>query len=177
MRLTTKCAMMIVATLLVAWQASAQEILPTPDPAGTPRIEARADTLPPAADPSVDQAANRWRYRWANDHWWYWTPENRWMWYNDEGRWVNYDPTPTPPTIEPRSNVPVYVAPYAAYYPRYYSYGAYYPRYGYWSGYYPGVAVGAAPYGNVGVVVGRRVAVGVAGPYGSVRVGRIYVGW
>ena len=51
------------------------------------------------------------------------------------------------------------------------------PPPGYWSGYYPGTAVGVGPYGNVNVDVGRRVSVDVAGTHGTVRVGRLCIGW
>ncbi len=37
--------------------------------------------------------------------------------------------------------------------------------------------IGARPYGSVNVGVGRRIGVDVYGPHGSVRVGRIFVGW
>ena len=91
------------------------------------------------------------------------------MWYSDEGKWIDYVPATTPPAIEPTYPLPEYGG--------YYPYHAYHPGYGYRGGYYPGVVVETWPYGNVGVAVGRRVAVGVAGPRGAVRVGRIYVGW
>ena len=178
MRAATKCVIMIIAVALVARHALAQEVVPAPEPAGAAKVEAgvsasagdQAHSAPTANTPA-DQAANRWRYRWANGHWWYWTPQNRWMWYTNEGRWIDYNPTPVPPVIEQADAAPAYASPY---YPRY-GYGRYYPGYGYWS--YPGVAVGAWPYGNVDVNVGRRVNVGVAGPHGAVRVGRIYIGW
>jgi hypothetical protein len=177
MRAAIKCAVMAIAVSLVPYHALAQEVVPAPEPAGTGNVEAgnQAHSAPAASVPA-DQAADRWRYRWFDGHWWYWTPQNRWMWYNDEGRWIAYQPAPAPPAVEQverSGNTPVYASPY---YPRY-GYGPYYPGYGYWSGYYPGVAVGVWPYGNVDVNAGRRVAVGVAGPHGAVRVGRIYVGW
>jgi hypothetical protein len=37
--------------------------------------------------------------------------------------------------------------------------------------------VGVRPYGNVDVGVGQRIGVGVWGPHGGVRVGRVFVGW
>jgi hypothetical protein len=182
MKTAIRCVVMVFAIGLVACQALAQELVPTPEPSGAAKVEAdagakaaaHAHSIPMPSAPT-DLAANRWRYRWANGHWWYWTPQNRWMWYNDEGKWVDFDRNSAPLVVAQADNVPVYPSPY---YPRYdYEYGAYYPGYGYWRGYYPGVAVGVWPYGNVGVNVGRRIAVGVEGPHGAVRVGRIYVGW
>jgi len=183
MRAAIKCAVVTIGLALVACHSLAQEVVPTPEPAGAikaePGVGASAGDQAhstPAANTPADQAANRWRYRWANGHWWYWTPQNRWMWYTDEGRWIDYKPIPAPPAppvVEQAEAAPAYASPY---YPRY-GYGRYYPGYGYWNGYYPGVAVGVRPYGNVDVNVGQRVNVGVAGPHGAVRVGRIYIDW
>ena len=101
MKTAIKYAVMAIAVALVACQALAQEVVPTPEPAGTGNVEARSDTnagdqahSSAAANAPVDQAANRWRYRWFDGHWWYWTAQNRWMWYNDEGRWIAYQPAP-----------------------------------------------------------------------------------
>ena len=181
MRATTRYAVMAVAMVTVALYAFGQEVVPTPAPAvkatvSTPATDQSAST--PTANSTADQNANRWRYRWSNGRWWYWTPQNRWMWYSDEGRWIADDPNHSPPAVEQNADPAAYGDSYYQPY-GYYGYQGYYPRYGYgyWQGYYPGVAVGVRPYGNVDVGVGRRIGVGVWGPHGAVRVGRIYVGW
>ena len=87
-----------------------------------------------------------------------------------------YNPSPSPPPVEQADEPAPYNYSYGPSY-GYYGYGPYYPRYGYSYGRYPGVGVGVSPYGDVDVRAGRRVGVGVWGPYGGVRVGRIYVGW
>ena len=78
------------------------------------------------------------------------------MWQSDDGRWVEFNAKHSPPAI---------------------NCGDVQPPPAYWSGYYPGTAVGVGPYGNVSVDVGRRVSVDVAGPHGTVRVGRLCIGW
>jgi len=184
MRAITRYSVMAVAIPLVAFYALGQEVVPTPAPADaakiTPHVSANASgqtSATPAAKSTTDRNANRWRYRWSNGRWWYWTPQNRWMWYNgEESRWIAYAANPTPPVAAPTENPATYDDSYAPNY-GYYGYRGYYPSYGYGYGYYPDVAVGVRPYGNVDVGVGRRVGVGVWGPHGAVRVGRIYVGW
>jgi hypothetical protein len=173
--------MATVALALVALRAVGQEMVPTPAPAAKAAPNAGADAIDhsastPAANATAQKDANRWRYRWSNGRWWYWTPQNRWMWYSDDGRWIEYNPSPSPPPVEPADEPAPYNYSYGPSY-GYYGYGPYYPRYGYWYGRYPGVGVGVWPYGDVDVRVGRRVGVDVWGPYGGVRVGRIYVGW
>jgi hypothetical protein len=168
MRTTSKSAIMAVAIVLVALHALGQEVVPTPVPAdaarATPHVSANTGdqySAGPAANATARQEANRWRYRWSNGRWWYWTPQSCWMWYSDDGRWIKYDPAVNPPAVERADR------------PAAYGYSYYRPN-GY---FFPGVAVGVRPYGNVDVGVGRRIGVGVWGPHGSVRVGRIFVGW
>ncbi len=176
-------AAVAIAMGLIGWRLLAQETVATPDPVGGVKIDAGANVhvgVPtqsaPAASVAVTPTTDNWRYRWHGGRWWYWTPQKHWMWYSDDGRWVEYDADHGPAVVEQSVETP---APYGTYYPG----GYYYPRPGYWSGYYypryyyPGVTVGVGPYGNVGVGVGRRVGVDVWGPYGGVRVGRLYVGW
>jgi hypothetical protein len=179
-----------LALTLVTANLSAQEMIATPDPVGGAKPEADAKpsvAVPPSPTPgtSGDPAANNWRYRWFNGHWWYWTPEKKWMTYNDQRRWVASEMKPggpavaerkTPAVVESRVPMPiernVYMPPpVGSYYPG----AAYYYPDPYWAGYYPGVAVGVWPYGNV--YAGRRVGVDIWGPHGSVRVGRMRVGW
>ena len=168
MRNLTICSAIAATLVLAVACLYAQEIVATPDPVGGEVVESVA----PMETESVQQA-DQWRYRWSGGHWWYWTHQNRWMLYSDDRKWVEYDASPAPLPVAPRTAVPT---PYR---------GAYYPAPGYydhpgprtWRGYYPGVAVGVAPYGRVGVGVGRRVGVDVWGPHGAVRVGRIHVGW
>ena len=184
MKTTTLFPIIAIAIALVALHALGQETVPAPTPAGAatvgPHVSAKASeqsTSVPAPNAPTAQDANRWRYRWSNGRWWYWTPQSRWMWYSDDGRWIEYNSDNSPPAIQ-ETDPPVAYG--YSYYPSYgyYGYRSYYPRYGYWGGYFfPGVAVGVRPYGNVDVGVGRRIGVGVWGPHGGVRVGRIFVGW
>ena len=183
MRTTTQFSIMAVAISLVALRALGQEAFPAPPPTDTakvsPHVSAKTSeqsTSVPAPNAATAQDVNRWRYRWSNGRWWYWTPQSRWMWYSNDGRWIEFNPNDSPPAVEEADRPMAYGY---SYYPPYgyYGYRSYYPRYGYWRGYYPGVAVGVWPYGNVDVGVGRRVGVGVWGPHGGVRVGRIFVGW
>ncbi len=184
MRTTTLFPLVAVAIALVALHAFGQEVVPAPAPANAatvgPHVSAKASdqsASTPAANAATAQDANRWRYRWSNGRWWYWTPQSRWMWYSEDGRWVDYDPNDSPPPVAEVDRPAAYGYFYRAAY-RYCGYPGYYPRDGYWDGYFfPGVAVGVRPYGNVDVGVGRRIGVGVWGPHGGVRVGRIYVGW
>lgn len=148
----------IVLTLALAGSRTlGQEVIATPNAVEKPQAGAADGVI--AVDPaqaSVVAGPNGWRYRWSDGRWWYWTPAKRWMWYNDNKQWVDFEPTPTPHTVyRPRHVYPGYYRPY----------------------YYPGVAVGVRPYGNVDVGVGHRVRVNVWGGHGSVRVGRIAIGW
>jgi hypothetical protein len=146
-----------VALAIVGLRVPAQEIVPTPDPVGGSKTDAGVPVPPgPAASATAGAAKDNWRYRWYGGRWWYWTPQNRWLWYNDAGQWAEFSPKQAPPAVAQER---------------------YSPAPGYWTGYYPGVGVGVAPYGNVSVGVGRRIGVDVSGPHGSVRVGRICVGW
>jgi hypothetical protein len=113
----------------------------------------------PAINPTLPDES--WRYRRFEGRLWYWTPQNFWLWLRADGHWVKFDPNQGPAVIVP--------GPLA--------HNTYYPPAAYWTGRYPGVGVGVRPYGNVNVGVGRRIGVDVWGPYGSVRVGRIFIGW
>jgi hypothetical protein len=176
----------VVCTVtLMGSRVFGQEVITTPNPAATTQADPAADVnpgdppqAPVAQDPGSQSPGvpgpDGWRYRWSGGRWWYWTPAKRWMWYSDDGQWVDAEPTPPPPAfiqppavIPPGYAYPGYYGPYA--YPGYYR--------GYYRGYYPGVPVVVGPYGNVNVGVGRRVGVDVWGGHGSVRVGRIGVGW
>jgi hypothetical protein len=163
MRTTTIFNAVVVATLaLVCSRVMAQEVVPAPDPIGGTKTDAviggRTDVPPPPSPSAAAPTDDSWRYRRYDGRWWFWSPQNRWLWYSNDGRWVVFNDNPTP------------AAPYRAhYYP-----SPQYPTPGYYG---PGVVVGARPYGNVNVGVGRRVGVDVWGSHGAVRVGRIYVGW
>ncbi len=139
----------------------AQELIPSPDPIGGSKVAADSDTHDLLANVP---AAIRWRYRWYDGHWWYWTPQDRWMWYGSDGRWIEFTSPDNSPTVYRNSE-------YAAPRPGYYAPAPGAPIYT------PGVAVGVRPYAGVNVGVSRRIGVDVWGPHGSVRVGRIFVGW
>ena len=154
----------VVLTLaLVGSRTLGQEVIATPNAVEETPTGAAGEVNPSdPAQASVLTGPNSWRYRWSSGRWWYWTPAKRWMWYNDDKQWVDFEPPPP--------------APYTVYQPRR-VYPGYYRPYYYRPYYYPGVAVGVRPYGNVDVGVGRRVRVNVWGGHGSVRVGRIAIGW
>jgi hypothetical protein len=149
----------VAGTAILGSRIQAQELVPTPDPIGGVRSDAAA-AIPPGTPVPPGPNTEGWRYRWYEGRWWYWTPENRWMWYSDDGRWVAFEASHPPAA----NAAPMPDARYLG------------PGVPYTAG-YPGVAVGVRPYGNVNVAVGRRVGVDVYGPHGSVRVGRIFVGW
>jgi hypothetical protein len=157
MRALIVCMAAIVGIAVVGSRIQAQEIVPTPDPIGGTRSDAAAGIAPGAPVPSSPDA-NSWRYRWYEGRWWYWTPQNRWIWYSNDGRWVDFD----------ANNPPAASIPHRSYY---------LPAAPYGTNSYPDVAVGVRPFGDVNVAVGSRVGVDVYGPHGSVRVGRIFVGW
>jgi hypothetical protein len=164
MRTTTISVIMAVAIALIALHALGQEVVPTPAPMDAAKVSAKASdqsAATPAANATARPDANRWRYRWSNGRWWYWTPQCCWMWYSDDGRWIKNDPNANPPAVERADR------------PAAYGYSPH-PPYRY---FFPGVAVGVRPYGNVDVGVGQRIGVGVWGPHGSVRVGRLFIGW
>ena len=157
MRATIMGIAAAIGLAVISSGTRAQELVPTPDPIGGVKPGVGASGGPNAATEPAPAAAD-WRYRWHEGRWWYWIPQNRWMWYSDDGRWMELDANHSPPAAQP---APVVHQSY----------------YGPAPAPYPGVAVGVRPLGSVNVNVGRRIGVDVCGPHGSVRVGRIFVGW
>ena len=159
MRTSIVCMAVVAGAAILGSRIQAQELVPSP---GSDRWSAKRcrGGHPPGHARSARPEHRGLAIAGTRAGGGIWTPENRWMWYSDDGRWVAFEASHPPAA----NAAPMPDARYLG------------PGVPYTAG-YPGVAVGVRPYGNVNVAVGRRVGVDVYGPHGSVRVGRIFVGW
>lgn len=94
-----------------------------------------------AATPMGGNGANRWRYRYHNNHWWYYHPSNQWSYWNGNA-WSGYNPQNYRQWY---ANRPGYSGGYYSGYRGYNTYGN--GMYGY-NGYGNGMYGGYGGYGN-----------------------------